>query len=120
VLDAAPAEHAGMASAINNDVARAAGLIAVAVLPALSGITGDGYLDPQALAAGFRTAVLIAAAVCLLGGVIAAVTITNPPRGAPRRPAPEPALHCALEATPLRGAAEPVAPGGRGAAQADG
>jgi EmrB/QacA subfamily drug resistance transporter len=117
VLDAAPAEHAGMASAVNNDVARAAGLIAVAVLPALSGITGDAYLDPRALAAGFRTAVLIAAATCLLGGVLAALTITNPRRGTPRRPAPEPALHCALEATPLRGGPQPVAPGGRGAAQ---
>ena len=34
VLAAAPARHAGMASAVNNDVARAAGLIAVSVLPA--------------------------------------------------------------------------------------
>ena len=36
-LAAAPAEHAGIASAVNNDVARAAGLIAVAVLPAAAG-----------------------------------------------------------------------------------
>jgi hypothetical protein len=34
VLAAVPAEHAGMASAVNNDVARAASLITVAVLPA--------------------------------------------------------------------------------------
>ena len=39
-MAAAPADHAGVASAVNNDVARAAGLIAVAVLPALAGITG--------------------------------------------------------------------------------
>ena len=38
-LAAAPADHAGVASAVNNDVARAASLIAVAVLPALAGIT---------------------------------------------------------------------------------
>src|SRR6478752_4267742 len=38
-LSAAPVEHAGVASAVNNDVARAAGLIAVAVLPAAAGIT---------------------------------------------------------------------------------
>ncbi len=37
VLAAVPAEHAGMASAVNNDVARAASLIAVAVLPAAAG-----------------------------------------------------------------------------------
>ena len=29
----APAEHAGMASAVNNDVARTGGLVAVAILP---------------------------------------------------------------------------------------
>ena len=48
-LSAAPAEHSGIASAVNNDVARTASLIAVAVLPALAGITGDAYLHPAAL-----------------------------------------------------------------------
>ena len=37
VLAAAPDHQAGIASAINNDVARVAGLLAVAVLPALAG-----------------------------------------------------------------------------------
>ena len=46
VLAAVPAEHAGMASAVNNDVARAAALIAVALLPAAGGLTGDAYLHP--------------------------------------------------------------------------
>src|SRR6266540_3653993 len=50
VLAAAPAEHAGIASAVNNDVARTAGLIAVAVLPVAAGITGTAYLDPVRLA----------------------------------------------------------------------
>ncbi len=36
------------------------------------------YLHPQALAAGFRTAVLISGALCAAGGLLAAVTITNP------------------------------------------
>src|SRR5947209_1103582 len=53
VLAAAPAEHAGMASAVNNDVARAAGLIAVAVLPVAAGIRGRTYLDPIRLDHGF-------------------------------------------------------------------
>ena len=55
-LAAAPADHAGVASAVNNDVARAASLIAVAILPALAGISGDSYLHPAALAHGFREA----------------------------------------------------------------
>ena len=79
-LAAAPADHAGIASAVNNDVARAAGLIAVAVLPALAGITGNSYLHPALLAHGFRMAAVIAAVFCAAGGVLAALTIRNPSR----------------------------------------
>ena len=67
-LSAAPIEHAGLASAVNNDVARIGGLIAVAVLPALSGISGSAYLHPAQLADGFRTATMIAAVWCVAGG----------------------------------------------------
>jgi EmrB/QacA subfamily drug resistance transporter len=107
-LAAAPADHAGVASAVNNDVARAAGLIAVAVLPALAGITGDSYLHPALLAHGFRTAAIIAAVFCAAGGVLAGLTIRNPAHAS--RPAPGPAeLSCALDAPPLR-SLEPVRP----------
>jgi MFS family permease len=108
-MDAAPAEHAGLASAVNNDVARVAGLIAVAVLPAAAGITGSTYLHPVALQAGFRTAVLIAAAACVLGGVLAALTIRNPGRTAPAPPVG--GLHCALEGPPLRHDRQPAGAG---------
>lgn len=102
-LGAAPAEHAGVASAVNNDVARAAGLIAVAVLPAVAGITGNSYLDPVALAHGFRVAVGVSAAVCVLGGVLASLTIRNPRREEPSPHRLDHELHCALDAPPLRG-----------------
>src|SRR4051794_19199082 len=88
-LSAAPVEHAGVASAVNNDVARAAGLIAVAVLPVAAGITGDTYLDPAALASGFRNAALIAAVACAVGGLVAALTIRNPTQAAPAPEAAE-------------------------------
>src|ERR1035441_4130193 len=100
-LAAAPADHAGVASAVNNDVARAAGLIAVAVLPALAGITGDSYLHPAALAHGFKVAAMMAAAFCAVGGVLAAFTIRNPPRAAGAK-APPLESSCGLEAPPLR------------------
>ncbi len=111
-LAAAPAGHAGIASAVNNDVARAASLIAVAVLPVAAGITGDVYLHPAALTRGFHNAVLIAAAVAAGGGLLAAATIRNParPPAGPAAPRARPrddlnCLHCALEAPPLRGSA---------------
>jgi fructose-specific phosphotransferase system IIC component len=99
-MSSAPAELSGIASAVNNDVARFGGLLAVAVLPALAGIIGTAYLHPDALAAGFRTAALISGAACAAGGVLAAITITNPER-APRpagAPVPGECLHCGLDA----------------------
>jgi EmrB/QacA subfamily drug resistance transporter len=77
-MNAVPERHSGIASAVNNDAARLGGLLAVAVLPPLVGLTGLDYLHPGALAAGFRTAVLTAGAVCAVGGLLAAFTITNP------------------------------------------
>jgi len=100
-LAAAPAEHAGIASAVNNDVARAAGLIAVAVLPVLAGITGDAYLHPVALSHGFRVACVISAVFCGLGGLLAALTIRNPAPEICADAAPT-EVSCGLEAPPLR------------------
>ena len=70
VLDAAPDRFVGAASGVNNAVARAAGLLAVAIIPGLAGITGDAYADPVALDAGFRTSVLICAALVVLAAVV--------------------------------------------------
>jgi EmrB/QacA subfamily drug resistance transporter len=105
-LAAAPADHAGIASAVNNDVARAAGLIAVAVLPAVAGITGDSYLHPALLAHGFRMAAVIAAVFCVAGGVLAALTIRNPAPAVCASATPD-GSYCALDATPLRSSRTP-------------
>lgn len=101
-LAAAPVEHAGIASAVNNDVARTAGLVAVAVLPAAAGITASAYLHPAALDSGFRTAMYISAGMCAAGGLLAGATIRGgrPVLGVPAPRVPHHA-HCALDATPL-------------------
>lgn len=105
-LNSASESHAGLASAVNNDVARLGSLVAVAVLPAIGGITGFSYLHADALARGFQRAVLVAGVWCVIGGVVAALGIRNPPVVGPGRGSrPEvdrTASHCALEATPLR------------------
>ena len=117
-LSAAPADRAGTASAVNNDVARLGSLVAVAVLPVVAGISGDSYLHPGPFLHGFRTAVFVAAATCAAGGALAGFTITNPGRG-PRPPALRRALHCALDAPPLGNEDGPVTEetshGGQGA-----
>jgi EmrB/QacA subfamily drug resistance transporter len=76
-MSSAPGGHAGIASAVNNDVARAGGLIAVALLPVVSGLTGDAYLHAHTFATGFREAGLISAIMCVFGGAVAGLTIRN-------------------------------------------
>jgi MFS family permease len=72
VLATVSENHGGTASGVNNAVARLAGLLAVAVLPAAAGIhAGIG----QPLGHSFVVAMLIAAAVCASGGIVAAATI---------------------------------------------
>lgn len=77
VLAAAQDRHAGIASGVNNAVARTAGLLAVAVLPVVGGIGGADYRDPTRFAPGFRTAMLVAAGLLVAGGLIAAATISD-------------------------------------------
>jgi EmrB/QacA subfamily drug resistance transporter len=77
VLAAAPDRHAGLASGVNNAVARTAGLLAVAVLPVAAGIGGTEYQDPERFAPGFRTAAYLMAGLLAVGGVLAASTVRN-------------------------------------------
>jgi EmrB/QacA subfamily drug resistance transporter len=77
VLAAASGRHAGIASGVNNAISRGAGLLAVAVIPGLAGLTGDAYRDPAVFANGFRTAMLISAALAAAGGGLAWLLIRN-------------------------------------------
>ena len=75
VLAAAPDENAGIASGINNAVARAGSLLAIAALPVAVGLGGDDYTDPAVFDSAFRSAILICAALLVLGGIVSWFTI---------------------------------------------
>ncbi|MCW2814208.1 MAG: major facilitator transporter [Nocardioides sp.] len=94
-LGAAPDEHAGMASGVNNAVARTGGLVAVAAIPVVAGVS-DGAAD------GFEHALWISAAILALGAVAAALTVRNDVLGSGQPAEPEQQLsHCGVAAPPL-------------------
>ncbi|HWJ08395.1 MAG TPA: MFS transporter [Nocardioides sp.] len=83
VLAAAPDHHAGVASGVNNAVARAGSLLAVAALPLLVGLSGEDYQVPAAFGDGYRAAMLWCAGLLALSGVFSWLTIRNPGRTSP-------------------------------------
>ncbi|HEX4662020.1 MAG TPA: MFS transporter [Candidatus Saccharimonadales bacterium] len=70
VLGSIDAKQAGIGSAINNAVARIAGLVAIAAIGLVTGATLD--------IGGFHNGLIAMAALLIIGGVISAVGIQNP------------------------------------------
>jgi EmrB/QacA subfamily drug resistance transporter len=67
VLAAVADEFGGVASAVNNSVARVAGLLATAALPALLGAAASETLAGQPLLDGFRRVLIASAGLCAAG-----------------------------------------------------
>jgi EmrB/QacA subfamily drug resistance transporter len=77
VLAAAPDEHAGIASGVNNAVARAGSLLAVAALPIAVGLHGAEYADPGVFDTGFHRAMLACAGLLAGGAVVSWLLIPS-------------------------------------------
>ncbi|MET8826439.1 MFS transporter [Streptomyces sp. NPDC004610] len=79
VLASVDTTRAGLASGINNAAARAAGLVAVAALPLLAGMSEDAYRSAPAFDSAFGRAMVICAGVLVVGSAVAFATVRRPP-----------------------------------------
>lgn len=110
VLGAAPVALAGAASGINNATARSAGLLAIAVVPAVAGLSTAGLTDVSAFNRGFDVAMLICVGLLVVAALVSWLGIgrlaSAAPGGAEQRAREElvpvhRAHHCPVSSPPL-------------------
>lgn len=88
VLAALPEEQAGLASGVNNAVARTGGLLAVAALPLLGGLGDGGLAEPERVRDAFVLITRVCAGTLVVGGLLSALLVRTPAEQAASRAGP--------------------------------
>jgi len=104
VLASADERHAGVASGVNNATARAAGLLAVAGLPAAVGLSGSALHTIPSLNRGFHEAMLLCSGLLVLAAAGSAILVDNNvlrSQSGEQVAEPECLTNCAVGAPPL-------------------
>lgn len=96
VMAAADPDHVSVASGVNNAIARAASLVALALIPVISGLSVA--TGPEEVTDSYRLGVLIAAAVAAAAAPLAFIGLSGRVR-ANRTLRP---VHCAVDGAPLQ------------------
>lgn len=102
VLAAVPDEVVGLASGVNNALARTAGLLAVAAVPLVGGLGGTGLTDPVLVVDGFSTLMWSCVVLLLAGSLMAWFGV--PPKEEQDLKARPPDYHCSPSAPPVSAA----------------
>jgi EmrB/QacA subfamily drug resistance transporter len=74
-LGSVPSSHAGVASGVNNAIARTASLLAVAAVPVVAGLTGDALEDPFRFRDGFQTSLFLCSGLFVAAALTSAGTV---------------------------------------------
>jgi hypothetical protein len=115
-LAAADARHSGLASGVNNAVARVGGLLAVAAVPLITGLDPTAVVGADQLVSAFHRALFVAAGLSLAAGALAFAAIRSDvleetteaqlPHGTEVADS-APCFHCGVGSTPLVTNVEP-------------
>jgi EmrB/QacA subfamily drug resistance transporter len=103
-LSSVASHLAGVASGVNNAVARTGSLVAVAAIPVIAGFTAGEAVDDTTLLDGYANVLWACSGIAVIAGIVSAVWIRRIEPEAPPTETPE--YHCCVSSPPVAVAAD--------------